>query len=794
MTGRMGALCAAVVALMVGWAGPVQAQASQDAVLLGSVVDSRGHPVSGATVRLTGPGEVSVVTGPEGRFRVRVASASWTLRVEALGYGSEPREVTVGENTPPITLTVDAAPVALEPLQILTTVRGARSAASLPVKIEVVDDRELLQQQTVATNPTELLANVVPSFSPGRQKLTSAGESFRGRRPLFLVDGIPQSNPLRDGRRDGFTIGTDVIERVEVVFGANAIQGLGATGGIVNFITMDPPVTGQLEQRASLHSTSSDGFDGSGLGWGLNYMAGKRFGDVDAIASFSYDERGLQYDAVGRPIALDNVQGDIADSRSRSFFGKVGWDLALDQRVEVMASDFHLAQQGQYESIAGDRALGIPAISTEGDPQGEQPVNDVTTASLSYEHEALFGGQFSAKVYYQNFAALYGGGVFGVFQDPDLAPVGTLFEQSENNSEKLGTRLTWAASGVAGLPLDVVTGFDFIRDRTFQRLVQTDRNWVPETSFLNTAPFVQVDAEPVDGLTVSGGVRWEVARLDVPTFTTIAGNRSDFQTLEVEGGTPGFDETLLNVGAVINPLPGFRVYGTVAQAFTMPDVGRVLRGVSEPGTAVEDFLDLQPIVTDNIEVGTTWGTAVSAVSLTWFRSESELGSRLVPNADGIFQVTRQPVRTSGWELTGRVDPTERVSVKAAYSILEGRFDADDDGTYDSDLGAGDIGPDRFNLGVDLYPTDRFSARIQAFRYFDRTFEAADGTVAATFDGYTTADVSATGRFGLVNVTMSVANVLDEQYITYFGQAATTRDDRYFAGRGRTITLRVGTSF
>ena len=782
---------AAVAAFMI----PTGALAQETEVLVGTVVDNHGTPVSGATVVVSGPEEITVVTGPEGRFRARVPTGgSWTVRVEALGYASDAREVMVDGRQQPLTLTVDAAPVALDPLQVLTTVRGARSAASLPVKIEVVEGPQIERQQTLASNPTELLANVIPSFSPGRQKLTSSGESFRGRRPLYLVDGVPQSNPLRDGRRDGFTIGMDVIERVEVVFGANALQGLGATGGIVNFITLDPPVTGELEQRASIHSTTNDGLDGDGTGWGVSYSAGQRFDEVDVMASVSYDRRGLQYDADDRPIAIDNVQGDIADSESRNLFGKVGWEPSRGSRFEVMVSDFQLAQQGGFASVEGDRASGVPATSVPGDPEGVEPINDVTTVSVSYEQEELAGGRLAAKVYYQDFSALYGGGSFAVFQDPEIAPDGELFDQSENNSEKLGTRLTWAFDGVIGAPVDVVTGFDFLRDRTFQRLVHTDRNWVPETSFYNYAPFIQADAEPVEGLSLSGGVRWELAQLDVPAFTTLAGNREDYQTVRVEGGSPGFDQPLFNIGAVVRPAPGLRFYGTLAQAFTMPDVGRVLRGVSEPGTAVEDFLDLQPIETDNVEVGATWGTAVSAASVTWFQSESDMGSRLVPNEDGIYRVMRQPVRTSGWEITGRIEPSEAVSVNAGYSMLEGRFDSDDDGTFDSDLGAADIGPNRLNLGLDLFPGERFSGRVQAFHFSDRDFEDADGAITASFDGYTTADVSASGRFGPATVTFSVANVLDEQYITYYGQAATVRNDRYFAGRGRTFTLRVGTEF
>ncbi|HEX7049456.1 MAG TPA: hypothetical protein VF188_04535, partial [Longimicrobiales bacterium] len=65
---------------------------------------------------------------------------------------------------------------------------------------------------------------------------------------------------------------------------------------------------------------------------------------------------------------------------------------------------------------------------------------------------------------------------------------------------------------------------------------------------------------------------------------------------------------------------------------------------------------------------------------------------------------------------------------------------------------------------------------------------------ARFDGYSTVDASVAGDVGFSTVTLSVANLLDEQYITYYGQAATDRDDRFFAGRGRTLTLRVESRF
>ncbi|HEU5210350.1 MAG TPA: TonB-dependent receptor [Longimicrobiales bacterium] len=760
----------------------------------GTVRTAEGSPVAAAFVSVSGVAERSAETNAAGVFRLRVPPGQYTLRIEAVGFGASTRPVDVPAAGLRLDVVLEASAYALAPLQVVAATRTGTSAATLPIKVEVIDRAEIGVQQTLSSNPTEMLSNLIPSFSPARQKLSTAGESFRGRRPLFLIDGVPQSNPLRDGRRDGFTIDTEVIERVEVVFGANAIQGLGATGGIINYVTVRPPLSGALEQRASLAATSGDAWDGDGLGWRAHYSAAKRVGELDVLGAVSYEQRGLQYDAEGRPIGVDNVQGDVADSRAYNVLGKFGWQPAAGQRLQLMVNDFRLKQDGNFETVAGDRSAGIPAVAVEGNPEGVEPINDVTTVALDYENSGFAGGSLSAKAYYQDFAALYGGGRFDSFQDPAIAPVGELFDQSENNSEKLGARLTYARSRVADTRLDVIAGFDVLRDRTYQRLVHTDRNWVPETNFVNYAPFVQLDLQAHEWVSLSAGARWEIAQLDVDDFTTLAGNRDDFQRIEVAGGSPSFDEPLFNVGAVVTPLPELRVYGTLSQAYTMPDVGRVLRGVSEPGTAVADFLALEPIKTDNREVGAALGSRMGRIGVTYFESESDYGYRLVPNTDGIFQVMREPTRTSGWEANVGVDPLRHLSLTAAYSRLDGSYDGDGDGELESDLGAADIGPDRLNLTADINRSGRVRGRLQSFTYFDETFRDGTGAETARFDGYTTLDGSVAADVGISTVTLSVSNLFDEQYITYFGQAATNLADRYFAGRGRTLTLRVDTRF
>lgn len=672
--------------------------------------------------------------------------------------------------------------------------RMGKSAKSLPIKVDVFQEDEIRLQQTLASNPVEMLSNLIPSFAPSRQKLTGSGETFRGRTPLYLVDGIPQSTPLRPGAREGFTIDMEVIERIEVIFGANAIQGLGGTGGVINYVTVSPPESGELHQRASFSMTNNDDFDSDGFGWRGHYLAAKRFGQFDTTAAVSYEERGLQFDAEDRPIAIANMDGDIADSHSRNFFGKFGYEPDENQRYQLMFNDFYLEQDGHYVPVDGDRNLGIPATSVDGDPEGELPFNDVTNVSFDYTHSAFFGGTFAAQVYYKDFKSLFGGDIVASFQDPAIAPVGTLFEQSQNNSEKTGARLTYGMTDVGGTSVDIITGLDYLQDETSQPLVVTGRVSVPPTTFDNYAPFVQVDTQPLNWLSLSGGVRWEFADLEVPDYTTRAGNRPDFQTVDVEGGKRSFDDVLYNFGAVFNTTDELSFYASYSEAFSMPDVGRVLRSVSEFGTRVDTLLDIGPLVTENREVGGAYRTARGEIRLTYFESQSDFGSRLVARPDGTFDLARQATETSGWELSGRIQLSSWLALGGGYSKLDGQFDSDDDNEPDADLGARDIGPDRLSLSLDITPAGRYSGSIQAFTFFDKTFHNAAGAETASFDGYTTMDAVIAADLDNTTISLSISNLFDEQYITYFGQAATTADSLYYAGRGRLITLRAETAF
>ncbi|MBL0915783.1 MAG: TonB-dependent receptor plug domain-containing protein, partial [Sphingopyxis sp.] len=114
---------------------------------------------------------------------------------------------------------------------VVTAARTALPPNALPLTIDIISKDSLDQQIAISGSVTDAVSSLTPSFSPTRQKLSGAGETLRGRSPLYAINGIPQSTPMRDGSRDGFTIDGFFVDRVGLIYGSNALQGIGGTGG-----------------------------------------------------------------------------------------------------------------------------------------------------------------------------------------------------------------------------------------------------------------------------------------------------------------------------------------------------------------------------------------------------------------------------------------------------------------------------------------------------------------------------------------------------------------------------------
>lgn len=699
---------------------------------------------------------------------------------------------------PPVPAPVAAPPssaappaaAAPAPTQALETVVVSASRSNIeadksPQTVRIIEREEIAQQMALSTNSSDVLANLIPSDTPSRGKMNGSGETLRGRTPLILIDGVPQSNPIRPTGREAHTIDFSMVERVEVVQGANAINGLGATGGTINIITKRPE-NGTFQQRFEVQTTlPTEHVNAEGMGYKTTYSGSGRKDKLDYLFSVAAEDQGLWRDAKGRSIGADTTQGDLMDSRAYDLLGKLGYWLDDDQRLQLSVNRYRIASKAHYTAVAGDRTRGIPTTSVERTPPGTPPHNDVWTSSIGYHHYNLAGMELSAVLFSQKFEGLFGADRSATFQDPLIAPSGTLYDQSRAVSSKLGSKFSLSKADLLDQRLKLTGGFDTLVDKGKQDLYGTGRTYVPESEYRNVSLFLQGEFKPLDHVTLHAGVRKEYADLRIDSYTTLAA----YNRVAVQGGTLDFDETLYNAGIVFEPVKGWNLYANYSEGFGMPDVGRVLRSINTVGQNVDDMQSLSPIVTKSVELGSRWRHGPWEAEASWYRSASDYGTRVV-RVNEAFMLAREKNQIDGIEasLAWRVSNAHKL--RASYSRSKGRYDSNADGQLDARLDGLNVAPDRVVASWTARWNERLSSFVQLQHAFSRSFDDP----AKHFAGYTLADASLQYKLPRGTVRLAVANLFNRDYISYYSQSALVEPLRYFAGRGRTLTLGYAIDF
>lgn len=667
---------------------------------------------------------------------------------------------------------------------VIASSRTDSVKAKTPQVVTVISREQIEQQLTITTDSSQVLSNLLPGYSPNTQKLNNSSQTFRGRSVLYMIDGVPQSNPLREGSRSAHTIDLSMVERIEVIHGASAIHGLGATGGIINFITKSNSSAQPLKQHVSIQASSAtENISSDTMSYKLNYQAQGATEQFDYLVGLTGETQGVYLDGNGDYVGAATVRGDIMDSQSYDAFAKLGYWIDDDRDIQFSFNRYQLKGLKNYTGVSGDRDNGIATSSVKGTPVGKAPYNQVNTVNLVYTDRDLAGMKLNVQTFYQDFTGRYGATTSSSFQDPSTPE--TIYDQSQNESEKIGAKLLLSKGGLLSDTLKVTTGLDLLRDTTSQKLILTNRSYVPETTYKNYAPFVQLELSPIERLTIQAGARYEKAELKVDDYSTVAARNG----VSVSGGKPTFSDTVYNAGAVYQLTNDVSVFANYSQGFGMPDIGRVLRGVNTTGQDVDDLIDLAPIVTDNYEGGVRVNKDLFDFEISYYESNSDLGSRIVEN-NGLYTVNREKKEIHGLEtsLALRINPQH--TVDAGYSYIQGKSDTDGDGSVDTKLTGADIPPNKLRVAWTAHWNDTVSSMLQANHAFDRSFDDEE----LEFDGYTLVDVSVGYTLPVGKVTMSVANLLNEDYFTYYSQSAYKNDDFYFKGRGRTVTLAYALNF
>ncbi|MEN4762792.1 TonB-dependent receptor [Chryseobacterium sp. C39-AII1] len=592
---------------------------------------------------------------------------------------------------------------------ILTASRKKENIKEIPSSVTIVGEKQVQAQLTVNSDITSILQYTVPSLATSSGQTSNTGQTLRGRQVLVLIDGIPQSTPLRNGARDLRVIDPTVIERIEVIKGASSIYGNGADGGIINYITR------RNKSDKKISGITQVGITGQPYGGTLGYRASQLLSGsfakkFDYVASFAYERTGYMKDADGTYLSptystskMDNYNGML----------KLGYNLNDNQRIE--ASYIGYASKSDLNLGLKTGKYGINPTIGEGLGKGLETTPQGTPRNhnykLSYDNKNLWSGTaLNVNLYYQDFRTVYG------YSDTFLNG-----GQSNVVSKKGGARVNldtqlWNAQNSQA---EIIYGLDVLNDQTAQKL-EDGRYWTPDMNMTNIAPFALVKIDLFKKLTVKGGIRYENMKVKVSDFNTLSTVKSDgtfTQSIFVKGGDLKYNAFVGNIGVRYNIENYINLFGSFSQAYSINELGRILR--TSTSETIQN-LETKPIIVNNYEFGAT-GQIAKWVNyeITSYVSTSKLGATFIQSPDRALTIQRAPEIVYGVEGFLHFTPVKWINFGGSYSWMEGITSLKDDGDYSAKINNSRISAPKVLAYIQARPTASLSIGLDMLHSFSQ---------------------------------------------------------------------------
>lgn len=667
MTKNLLAICLAILPCML-----VAQDLKNNGTINGKIISGEHVPIAAATIRLAGTHHASF-SGMDGQFKFEgVAPGNYRLEVSAIGYLRLEKTIPVTEgSTTQITLQLEASSTELSGV-LVSAGRTKETIDQVPSSVTILGQKTIEENINITTNLGDILENRVPGLAPGTGLSSNFGQTLRGRSLLIMVDGVPQSTPLRNGAMDLRALDPAVIERIEVVKGATAIYGNGAAGGLINYFTRKAKTNRLINSQTSLTSSGSLTNRSNSMGGRISQLLYGDKGKFSYIVSGVYEQTGEQKDAAGD--VLPPVYG-LGETDSYNAFLKLGYAFNDNHRVQASYNFYSSRQSTNYLTVNGDFAEGRKTTATLGQSKGvPQGVRGNHNLSLLFSGQTGFANtRYDADLYYQSVDNIFF--YSEVFIDGGVSRI---------LSKKNGARLVLNTPLIIrDITASFTYGLDAQRDITSQPLVD-GRIWVPEMDMVNIAPFAQAKFTFLDKLVLKGGMRYEKVNIGVEDYATMPTKNTSTgvvtPSMAVNGGHLKYNTLVSNIGLRYNISRYFSPYISFSQGFSVSDIGLVLRSAR-----VDDIskINTEAVIVNNYEAGFVSKVRGLRFEATGYISTSSLGANSVYQ-DGVFVVVRTPERIYGYELAADMQINKNLRVGLSYSYVEGKADTDNDGKYDGE--------------------------------------------------------------------------------------------------------------
>lgn len=269
------------------------------------------------------------------------------------------------------------------------------------------------------------------------------------------------------------------------------------------------------------------------------------------------------------------------------------------------------------------------------------------------------------------------------------------------------------------MPIDVfdAAAYDASGGRVFRKTGRL--TYMPELTSRSTGIFGQLEHRFNEQWSVQGGARYEYATARFGDFVPLSQSRVA-SPASVQGGSVSYDAFLFNAGLTYAPVRGQELYANFSQGFQLPDIGVQMRN-ARPGFDIGSS-DLQPVKTNNYEIGWRGGVGNTTASLALFYTTSKLGD--VQSFNNGLILTRTEERIHGIEATvDYLTDDEKWGTGGTFTWMKGR-ERPDNGQW-RDMTGYRIPPLKLTAYLQYRPNERWNNRIQA-NYFGGKDYRLDG--------------------------------------------------------------------
>lgn len=757
-------------------------------IIQGTITTSDKQPAEAATVQLKGVNK-SVLTNQAGEFILQnIKPGTYQMQVSLIGHETATQNVTVEINQTS-TVTIQLGVTQKQLTEVIVSAGRTREAIDeVPSSVTIIGAKVLEKNIAITTNLGDILENRVSGLAPSTGLSSNFGQTLRGRSLLIMVDGVPQSTPLRNGAMDLRALDPAVIERVEVVKGATAIYGNGAAGGLINYFTRTAKTTKLFNSLTSVGSTGSLVINANSMGGRISQMFYGDKGKFNYVVSAVYEQTGEQKDAEGD--VLPPVYG-LGETDSYNAFAKLGYDFNSNHKVQASYNFYSSRQTTNYLTVNGDYKNGVKTKAKLGESKGvPQGVRGNHNLSLQFTGKTnIANTRYDADIYYQSVDNVFF--YSEVFLDGGVSRI---------LSKKRGARLV-LNTPLSGKNLDAnfTYGLDAQQDVTSQPLID-GRVWVPKMDMFNLAPFLQTKFTLFDKLILKGGVRYEKVNIAVYDYETLPTKNTSTgvvtPSMSVKGGNLKYNTVVFNAGLRYNLSEYFSPYVSFSQGFSVSDIGLVLRSARVNEIAK---INTEAVIIDNYEAGFVSKFKNIRFEATGYISKSNLGANSVFQ-NGVFVVVRAPERIYGFELAADVQVTKNLQTGLSYSYVEGKIDANNNGSFKDDeyLPGQRVAPPKLAGHIDysvvpgkLNVLLQYTGILNRDR-FTRNSSGSYDPYKAPVKTYNIVNTSIGYNLSQrISINVGMENMLNENYFTARSQWGAFNDS-YTKGKGASyrITLNV----